>query len=205
MRVGKELIGKPIYSVTDGRQLGTVKDLYLDLDLGILNGIFLGREGLLNRKARVIPRKNIAILGIDTVLVTGSDVVTDNVEMPEVEMWLRRENLQGRGINTAGGTKVGTVGDVLFDEEAQVVGFALARVFVEGPVAEKRIILKEAVLDAGGKTGVVTIDLSKAEQHGTEPVEPVEADDPAETPQSTEEADNVEAENNEVEDVKAES
>lgn len=205
MRVGKELIGKPIYSVTDGRQLGTVKDLYLDLDLGILNGIFLGREGLLNRKARVIPRKNIAILGIDTVLVTGSDVVTDNVEMPEVEMWLRRENLQGREINTAGGTKVGTVGDVLFDEEAQVVGFALARVFVEGPVAENRIILKEAVLDAGGKTGVVTIDLSKAEQHGTEPVEPVEADDPAETPQSTEEADNVEAENQEVEDVKAES
>lgn len=205
MRVGKELIGKPIYSVTDGRQLGTVKDLYLDLDLGILNGIFLGREGLLNRKARVIPRKNIAILGIDTVLVTGSDVVTDNVEMPEVEMWLRRENLQGRGINTAGGTKVGTVGDVLFDEEAQVVGFALARVFVEGPVAEKRIILKEAVLDAGGKTGVVTIDLSKAEQHGTEPVEPVEADDPTETPQSAEETDNVEAENNEVEDVKAES
>ena len=205
MRVGKELIGKPIYSVTDGRQLGTVKDLYLDLDLGILNGIFLGREGLLNRKARVIPRKNIAILGIDTVLVTGSDVVTDNVEMPEVEIWLRRENLQGREINTAGGTKVGTVGDVLFDEEAQVVGFALARVFVEGPVAENRIILKEAVLDAGGKTGVVTIDLSKAEQHGTEPVEPVEADDPAETPQSTEEADNVEAENKEVEDVKAES
>ncbi|HCB48142.1 MAG TPA: hypothetical protein DEP47_01135, partial [Chloroflexi bacterium] len=122
MRIGKELIGKPIYSVTDGRQLGSVKDLYLNLDLDMLNGVFLGREGILTRKSRFIGRKDIAVLGIDSVLVSDSDVVTNNEETPEVEMWLRREDLQGREINTAGGTKVGTVGDVLFDEEAQVVG-----------------------------------------------------------------------------------
>ena len=52
MRLGKELIGKPIYSLTDGRHLGNVKDLYLDLDVVTLNGIFLGHEGLFNRKAR---------------------------------------------------------------------------------------------------------------------------------------------------------
>jgi len=164
MRYGKELIGKPIYSVTDGRFLGSVKDIYLDIDVGILNGIFLGHEGLFSRKARVIARDNIAVFGHDAVLVNASDVETDSNETPEVEIWLRRETVLGREIETPGGTKVGTVGDILFDEKARVVGFSLARVYVAGPVAEKRLILKEAVSDTGGKDGVVKVDLSKAEK-----------------------------------------
>ena len=164
MRLGKDLIGKPIYSLTDGRQLGSVKDIYLDLDLGLLNGIFLGHEGLFNRKARVIARENIAVFGYDAVLVTDSDVETDSNDTPEVELWLRRDSFQGRSVETPGGTKVGTVGDILFDEKAKVVGFSLARVFVAGPVAEKRVVMKEAVADAGGKEGIVTVDLAKAEK-----------------------------------------
>ncbi len=164
MRAGKELIGKPIYSVTDGKQLGVVKDLYLDKDIEMLNGIFLGQEGLFNRKSNLIARENIAVLGLDAVLTSGSDIVTDSNVFPEVESWLRREDVQGRGIETAGGTKVGTVGDVLFDEEAKIIGFALSKVNVEGPIAENRIVLKEAVTSAGGVDGVVTVDLAKAEK-----------------------------------------
>jgi len=194
MRIGKELIGKPIYSVTDGRQLGSVKDLYLNLDLDILNGVFLGREGILTRKSRFIGRKDIAVLGIDSVLVSDSDVVTNNEETPEVEMWLRREDLQGREINTAGGTKVGTVGDVLFDEEAQVVGFALARVFVEGPVAESRIVKKEAVLETGGKTGAITIDLTIAEVPTTEPVVIDKVEEPSDAQEEEQPSEDIEIE-----------
>ncbi len=164
MRLGKELIGKPIYSVTDGRQIGTVKDLYLDLEVGILNGIFLGSEGLINRRSRVIDRDNIVVLGIDAVLVSGSDIVTDNVDKPEVEVWLRRKTFQGRRVETSGGTKVALVRDVLLDEEANVIGLALSQVEVRGPLTEKPIVFKSAVTDMGGKEGIVTIDLAKAEQ-----------------------------------------
>jgi len=212
MRIGKELIGKPIYSVTDGRQLGSVKDLYLDLDLGILTGIFLGREGLINRKARAIRRDHITILGVDAVLVSGPDVVTDNVDTPEVELWLRRDELQGRGIDTAGGTKVGTVGDVMFDAEANVVGFALAKVFVEGPVAEKRMVAKQAVIETGGKSGIITVDLTKAEQLEADtpaPAEDVkeEKDLPSEEPGEIEggETSNGESEDNEQTTTESES
>lgn len=174
MRIGKELIGKPIYSVIDGRQLGSVKDLFLDLDLDILTGIFLGREGLINRKIRAIRRDHITVLGVDAVLVSGPDVVTDNVDTPEVELWLRRDELQGRDIDTAGGTKVGTVGDVMIDAEAHIVGFALAKVYVEGPVAEKRMVVKQAVIETGGKSGIITVDLTKAEQLEADTAAPAE-------------------------------
>ena len=168
MRLGKELVVKPIFSVTDGRQIGTVKDLYLDLDVGILNGIFLGSEGLINRKSRVIDREKIVVLGIDAVLVSDSDVVTDNIEKPEVEVWLRRKTFQGRRVETTGGTKVAIVGDILLDEEANVIGLALSQVEVRGPLTEKPIVLKTAVTETGGKEGIVTIDLAKAEQQDRE-------------------------------------
>lgn len=164
MRVGKELIGKPIYSVSDGRQLGAVKDLFLDLELGVINGIFLGTEGLFSKKSRAIPRESIVVFGIDAVLVTDSDVIVDSSTQPELEIWMRREDLDGRSVDTPGGTKVGTVGDVLIDEEAKIVGFSLSRSHVTGPVAESKMILREAILDDGGVDGVMTIDLAKAER-----------------------------------------
>lgn len=164
MRLGNELIGKPIYSVTDGRRIGVVKDLYVDLEFNVLNGVFLGTEGLFSRKTRAISRESIVVFGIDAVLVTDSDVILESSENPEVEIWKRREDLQGRGIDTPGGTKVGTVGDVLIDEEARIIGYSLSRVHVSGPVAENKMVLKEAILDNGGVDGVMTIDLAKAER-----------------------------------------
>ncbi|UCG22835.1 MAG: hypothetical protein JSW55_11695 [Chloroflexota bacterium] len=194
MRIGKELIGKPIYSITDGRQQGTVKDLYVDLELKLLKGIYLGREGLINRRTRVITREDVAVFGFDAVLTAKGDVATDNSQVPEVDVWLRRDVLQNREIETAGGTKVGTVGDVLFDERATVAGVWLARVHVAGPIAEKKMLSRAAITDTGGRDGVMIVDLSLAErpaaEEGEKPpaAEPTESGSPANAAESTTEA-----------------
>lgn len=164
MRPGKDLIGKPVYSMKDGRLLGSVKDLFLDLDLNVVNGIYLGSEGLFNRRITAIMRENIAIFGIDSVLVTASDVVADSTEYSILETWLRREEIQGRGVDTPGGTKVGNIGDVLLDENAKIVGYWLSKVRVAGPIAEHRQVMNDAVIDTGDRDGIMTIDLGKAER-----------------------------------------
>jgi sporulation protein YlmC with PRC-barrel domain len=150
--------------MTDGRLLGTVKDLYLDPDLELLTGIYMGSEGLIKRKSLLIPRRSIMVFGIDAMLSKSSDVVTDDEQAEEAEHWLRREDLQKREIDTPGGTKVGTIGDILLDGEARIIGFSLGKVFVEGPVADSRRILKGAIVDTGRDDGTMTVDLSKAEQ-----------------------------------------
>jgi hypothetical protein len=48
MITSKELSNKPIISITDGKKLGEVKDLYLDQDMRQVAAIFLGKEGLIN-------------------------------------------------------------------------------------------------------------------------------------------------------------
>lgn len=189
MRKGKELIGKPIYSQKDARQIGSVKDLFVDLDLKLLKGIYLGREGLINRKVQFIAREDVTVFGIDAVLTAGSDVASDNSHVPEVDTWLRRDDLIGREVETAGGTKVGTVGDLLFDEQAAVAGVTLARVHVAGPIAENKQVFSPAITEAGGREGAMIVDLAKAEQATPEAAQeqpsesrPEEAQEPAAEP-----------------------
>jgi uncharacterized protein YrrD len=179
MRSGKDLIGKPIYSQSDGRHLGTVKDLYVDSGINTITGIFVGSEGLISRRARLIPSDKVAVLGVDAVLTVGSDVIRDGSEFGPSQNWIRRDSIQGRIMQTAGGTKVGSVGDLLFDDDSKVVAFALARVNVEGPIARNRVVMRTAVRDAGGFDGTMIVDLTEAEQPPiavTPVVEPFEYD-----------------------------
>jgi uncharacterized protein YrrD len=162
--MGKDLIGKPIMSMTDGRLLGNVRDLYVNPDLYWLTGVHVGHEGLIKRKSLLIKRENVAVFGIDAILVKNSDVVTDDKEHPEVEEWLRLDKLRGREVDTPGGTKVGTVGDIILSEDGHVMGFVLSRVFVEGPIAQKGTIPRDTLIDTGSEDKVMTIDLTKVER-----------------------------------------
>ena len=163
MRLGKDLQNKPIYSVTDGRLLGTVKDIYLTDNLDQINAVYLGSEGLIKRKHFLITTENVVVFGIDAMLVKNKEVVATEEELPESEMWVRLSKLRGRQIDTTGGTKVASIGDIIIDDHGQITGFALSRVYVEGPVADKGSISRTAVVDTGNEDGMMTIDLALAE------------------------------------------
>ncbi len=163
MRLGKSLIGNSVFCITDGRKLGQVKDLYLDDDLTSVVGIYLGREGLLRPTPRFIERADVALFGMDVVLTKETATVYGGEEAPEPPGWLRLVQLEGRPIQTPGGTKIGKVGDVALDEEARVTGFSLTNLSVKGPVAEAEAVARKALVDVGTAEGVMTIDLTKAE------------------------------------------
>ena len=164
MRLGKSLIGNPVFSITDGRKLGQVKDLYLDDELTSVVGIFLGREGLLRPTPLFIERGDVALFGMEVVLTEGSATVYEGAEAPEPPGWLRLAELQGRSVETPGGTKIGKIGDVTLDEEARVTGFSLTNLSVKGPVAEAQAVARKALVDVETAEGVMLIDLREAER-----------------------------------------
>jgi sporulation protein YlmC with PRC-barrel domain len=165
MRLGKDLLDKPLISVTDGRLVGRVKDLYLDSNLERIVGLYLGSEGIFSRKSMLVSRDRLTLLGIDAILAADSDVVIDESVATEIDQWVRRQELVGREVDTTGGTKVGVIGDVIINDDDGVIGFKLARIFVEGPIAKKQVVAREVVVDTGAEDGVMTIDLAQAEQH----------------------------------------
>ncbi|HNS38665.1 MAG TPA: PRC-barrel domain-containing protein [Promineifilum sp.] len=163
MRLGKDLINKPIYSIDEGKQIGKVQDLYLDANDTVILGLYLGSQGLVRRKAELIRATDVYLYGADAVLANGSAAITDDSASPEVKEWVRRDKLIGREVQSPGGTRLGQIGDVVIDSAGRVTGFALSKTFVEGPLADKRYIERGTVLDVGQEGGAMTVDLVKLE------------------------------------------
>ena len=163
MRLGKDLENKPIISVTDGRMLGRTKDVYVDAQLQQLAGLYLGTEGMIRRRAQVIQSEDVVLFGIDVILVKGSDVITNDKDFPEVGNWQRLKDLQGYEVHTPGGTKLGTVGDVILDGTGAITGFSLSRVFVKGPLAEQGTVPREVVVETSHKEKTIRVDLAMLE------------------------------------------
>ncbi|GAP20423.1 PRC-barrel domain-containing protein [Leptolinea tardivitalis] len=163
MIASREHNGKSLISIIDGKDLGEIKGLYLDLDMRHVAGVFTGTEGLINRKALAVSRSDVNVMGIDAWLVSGSDVIHPLEEIPESSLFIPVSDLHGREIQTEGGTKLCVVDDVLIDNDGHVLGFALGKVFAQGPLAERKAIARDAITDLGSREKPMTANLSQAE------------------------------------------
>lgn len=163
MLTGKKLNYMPLVTMKDGRKIGEIKDLYLDANARQVAAIFVGKEGLLGRKTQVIERARIQVFGVDVWLVTDADAVAILSDVRDSEGFLFMGDLRGRELHTAGGTRIGTVGDVILDQEARVRGFTLGRVYVQGSLAEKKSIARDAITDLGDDERPMIVDMPRAE------------------------------------------
>jgi uncharacterized protein YrrD len=163
MITAKEQSNKQLISITDGRKLGEIKGLYLDSDMRQVAGVFLGTEGILKRKAQAITRGDVQVYGEDAWLVAGPDKVMLLENIPGSTGFVLVSDVRGREIQTEGGTKLGVVEDVVLDNEARVLGFTLGKVYADGPLAEKKHIVREAITDLGSKEKPMTAILAQAE------------------------------------------
>jgi sporulation protein YlmC with PRC-barrel domain len=163
MLTGKSHLNKQLVSITDGKIIGEVKDLYLDREMHNVAALLLGKEGLLKRKALMLPRSAIHIFGVDVWLVSGSDKVAGPEDIPDADTFVLVSDLRGRDVDTEGGTKIGVLDDVVLDPEARVLGFVLGKVHVQGPLAERKTIAREAVTKLGSKDAPMQVVLAQAE------------------------------------------
>ncbi len=163
MVTSKEHTGKLLISITDGKKLGEIKGLYLDPDARQVVGVFLGTEGLINRKTLAMAQSAVQLCGIDVWLVAGSDTVTTLDAIPDSATFVAVSDLRGHEVHTEGGTKIGVVEDVLLDPTMRVLGFTLGKVFVQGPLAERKAIARDAIASLGGKDKPMTATMAQAE------------------------------------------
>ncbi|HSL44415.1 MAG TPA: PRC-barrel domain-containing protein [Anaerolineales bacterium] len=163
MITSKDHSNKPLISITDGKKLGEVKGLFLDGEMRQVTAVFLGKEGIINRKVLAIARSAVQVYGIDAWLVSGSDKVMTLENIPDSATFTLANDLRGREVQTEGGTKLGTIEDVVLDSEMRVLGFALGKVYAQGPLAERKAIAREAITDLGNKDKPMTAILGQAE------------------------------------------
>ena len=159
----RELSNKPLISITDGKKVGEVKDVYLDQDMRQVAAVFLGKEGLINRKTLMIDRSAVQVYGVDVWLVSSSNTVQGPGDIPDSETFILVGELRGREIQTEGGTKIAVIADVILDNEGRVLGFDLGKVYAQGPLADRKAIAREVILTLGNTKEPMTINLAQAE------------------------------------------
>jgi len=164
MALTQDFQDKLLISLTDGKNLGEVKDVYLDQNAERLVAVFLGKSGLINRKPRVIDMPLIKLMGVDAWLVADSETVVDLQEIKDSETFLLADSLRGREIQTPGGTKIGTVGDIIVDADCNVLGFVFDKLLVEGPLSEMRAIARKAIINLGDEKSPMITELAEAEK-----------------------------------------
>ena len=161
MEKTKEFQGKLLISVTDGKNLGEIKDVYLDKEAKEVIAVYLGKTGLLSRKTHLIHIDEIRLFGTDAWLVNGSDKIVGKEEVEGSDQFILAEDLRGRAIQTDGKTRLGTIGDILVDGRMNVLGFSFDKLSVEGPLSATRQIARGALTTIGDP---IVASLEKAEQ-----------------------------------------
>jgi sporulation protein YlmC with PRC-barrel domain len=164
MALIKDFHDKLLISVTDGKKLGEVKDVYLDPDITRIVAVYLGKSGIIKRKMLMIELSRVQLLGIDAWFISGSDTVIARDEVEGADAYVLAGDLRGREIQTEGGTKIGSVDDVIVDEKSKVVGFTLDRLQVQGPLAQSRVIARAAITSLGDKHTPMVASLEQAEK-----------------------------------------
>ena len=65
MPATKEYADKILISVTDGKNLGEVKDVYCNADATKIVAAHLGKSGLINRKSLLVDLSHVKLFGAD--------------------------------------------------------------------------------------------------------------------------------------------
>ena len=115
------------------------------------------------RGVKAILGAEVRVWGRDVVLTNRPDVVVGRDELPGIESWLSvARQIRGREVIGIDGTCIGVLGDVLLDEHGWVLGYELAQVFVEGPVAYSMQVQAKAARFLS--RDALIVDMAQAEE-----------------------------------------
>lgn len=186
MHLSRALQGRSIVSVTNGQIVAKVEEILIDPTTRQVAAVITSKGSLLKREPgiEVIPGDAVQVWGRDVILVKRPEVIVKKDTLPGHEDWLTvSDQIKGHDVVGTDGTRIGQLNDVIIDAAGQLVGYSLARVFIQGPVAQSKRIAAKATRALGGD--VLLVEPTEMVE-ASEAVEPAEMVEPAETAEAEE-------------------
>ncbi len=179
MKKSVEILGLPIISITEGRELGVSKSLLIDAKNGVVAAITIEDEDWY-RGVKLIPYESVIAIGEDAVTITHSENILKLEEAGDYERFLV-ENIRVIGTKaiTKKGRIQGTVTEVFIGDGGKIEQCEITA--ADGSTSE---VAADQISIFGKQVTVVDIDGEKKNNFVTEPpafepvVEPVH-DEPA--------------------------
>ena len=123
MRDVASIIGLSVISSKEGRDLGAVNQVIVDLASGTLDGLIVGTGA----SERGIEAKDVGVIGVDAVMVETYKVARDLSELPKLLEKRREQGAGPREVLTSDGLRVGVLGKIYIDAaEKRVVHYEVS-------------------------------------------------------------------------------
>lgn len=152
-----DMIGKPVVSTGSGDKLGTVSDALLDASAATVIGLVV-RHGLVS-KEHVLPLADVQTVGRDAVLARTDEHLMSSREWRNGEVEATRSSsVRGRRVVTAAGEHVGSVIDILVDEQTGGVAGIEVESHSFGGLRTRRSVLPADAAPRIGPDAVIVRD-----------------------------------------------
>ena len=122
-----DLNGKTVVSMANGEKLGSVYDVLVDPESLKIAALIVSRGGVFQQKQALVPAPEINAWGKDAVLIKGEPSLLSEEEVADRKNWVRASNqIQGRPLVSAGGEKLGTIHNIVVNENGQIVAYQVS-------------------------------------------------------------------------------
>lgn len=161
MKKTQEIIGLPIISISDGMEVGKVKNIIINAEKGAIDYIVVD-SGIQILNERVISTHNILGIGEYALTIENDGAINDLSKIPAaVDLLQKNVQVRGTKVLTKKGRLIGEIGDIFIneDENCSVVGLE----FIADAIQKKiSIIPRKNVITLGKNLTVVTEDIESA-------------------------------------------
>ena len=161
MKTSAEILGLPVISITEGRELGMSKTLLIDAKNGAVAAITIEDDDWY-RGVKLIPFESVIAVGADAITITNSENILTLEDAVDFENLLD-ENVRiiGTKAITKGGTIQGSVSEIYIGDDGKVVQCEISDPqgnFLDNISAEQISIFGKqvTVIDSGSVTATAS-------------------------------------------------
>ncbi len=156
MKKSQQIIGLPIISISDGNEVGKVKNIVLNADKGTID-YFVVDSGIQVLSTRVIPTVNVLGIGEYAMTVLNPEAINDISKIPAaIDLLQKNITVKGTKVLTKKGSLIGETGDIFVDVES---GCGIVGIEYIADITQKRIrIIPRSSVITFGKNLLVVED-----------------------------------------------
>lgn len=184
MKKSVHILGLPIISITEGKELGISKSLVIDAANGIITALIIEDEDWY-RGVKILPYTSVIAIGDDAITITSSESILSVDEATEFEPLLTANiKIIGTKAITKAGSIHGIVNEIIVDDNGKI-----AKCEIMTPSNEISEVSAEQVSVFGKQVTVIDSEVPErdlSEQIKTaKPAEPIVAVEKEQQPVST--------------------
>ena len=154
---GKNLLGMSVVGQADGRNLGTVHDLFFDHDTDELLAFVLAEKDLFGLiDAQIVPWREVRSISGDVILVESAASKIKLRDEPHIRQMASRETvLSGTQVLSQDGHQLGTLADMVIDEtNGRILGYEVSGGFISDTLRGKKFLPAPPGLSIGSHAAI---------------------------------------------------